>query len=415
MSMMPRVAAARIAWTLLCCVCAAPACAQYESGDFGVDQTEPVWLRALLDVRLVRGGPAPSWTDSGAGKLRYGGEEIGSGADAHFERKTRLALSQLAIELGAALPGDLRAHVQINVEPDIADSAEPWLIEAILRKDWGDAAKGFSLQGGVMNLPFSLEHTGAAWSPEFTISASALNTWLWEDASLAGLEGEWWHETSSGLRIGALVGTGFGPDRMARLLALRGWTLGDGISGINSDVPLPNRTERQRIFDERDHRPAAYGLLTISDKNEIASLKVGHFDNLGDQRTNGVWRTEFTVVGITLHPLSSIDVLAQYLDGCAHVAVPNNDSDLTAWYGLVSWHHERQRFTVRYDSFEIRDLDGVPNTSDNGDAVTVSWQFQWRLRHRISFEHIWLESRRPADNFVDPTPDGWQLGYRYRY
>jgi len=405
----------RLAWTLLLCACATPAWSQYEGGDFGVEQTDRVWLRALLDVRLAHGGPATSWTDSGAGKLRYGGERHGTGPDAHFERKTRLTLSQLALEFGATLPGDIRAQAQINFEPDIADSAEPWLIEAILRKDWGDAAKGFGVQGGVMNLPFSLEHVGAAWSPEYSITPSALNSWLWEDASLAGLEGEWWHETSSGVRVGALVGTGYGPDRMARLLALRGWAMSDGISGINSDVPLPRRSERQRIFDERDHRLAVYSMLTLSGPQEVASLKVGRFDNRGDQSTDGVWHTRFTVVGVTLHPHPSIDVLAQYLDGEAYVAAPANDSDLSAWYTLVSWHHDRQRFTVRYDSFRIRDVDGGPNTRDDGDAVTVSWQWQWRLRHRIAFEHIWLNNRRPADNLTDPTPDGWQLGYRYRY
>ena len=415
---MPRLAAP-IAWTLLCCACAVPAWAQSES-DYDVPQADRVWLRALLDVRLVRAGPAPSWTDAGAGKLRYGGKQVGTGASApggvpQFERVTRLVLSQFAIEVGATLPGGLRAQAQVNFEPDIADSAAPWLIEAILRKEWGEPANGTSLQGGVMNLPFSLEHVGAAWSPEFTISASALNSWLWEDASLAGLEGEWWHETSWGLRLGALVGAGFGPDRMARLLALRGWALGDGISGINSDVPLPRRTERQRIFDERDNRPAGYSLLTLSDKNEVASLKVGQFDNRGDQATNGVWRTKFTVVGVTLHPFSHIDVLAQYLDGSAQVATPANDSDISAWYALLSWHRDRQRLTVRYDSFYVRDLDGGPNTSDDGNAVTVSWQLQWQLRHRVAFEHISLNSHRPASGVPDPTPEGWQLSYRYRY
>jgi hypothetical protein len=414
---MPRFAA-QIAWTLLCCAGIAPLRAAPETpsgGDFGVEQDERVWLRALLDVRLVHGGPAPSWTDSGPGKLRYGGKQVGSGADARFESETRLALSQLAFEIGTTLPGDIRAQAQINFEPDLADSLEPWLIEAILRKDWGQAANGFSLQGGVMNLPFSLEHTGPAWSPQFTISASALNSWLWEDASLAGLEGEWWHETSSGLRVGALVGTGYGPDRMARLLALRGWAMGDGVSGINSDVPLPHRAERERIFDERDHRPAAYSMITLSDKQEVASLKIGYFDNLGDESVEGVWHTRFKELGLTLLPHPSIDVLAQYLDGEAYVGTPNNDSDLSAWYALLSWHHQRQRFTVRYDSFSIEDSDGPPSTRDKGDAVTVSWQFQWRLRHRIAFEHIWLDSRRRADNVANPTPRGWQLGYRYRY
>ena len=46
---------------LLLGCCAAPsAWAQYE-----VDDESDVWVRALLDVRLVRAGPATSWTDRG--------------------------------------------------------------------------------------------------------------------------------------------------------------------------------------------------------------------------------------------------------------------------------------------------------------------------------------------------------------
>src|SRR4029079_9127310 len=108
-------------------------------------------------------------------------------------------------------------------------------------------------------------------------------------------------------------GPGAGADRRAPLLALLGVARGDGISGINSDLPLPGRTERQRVFDERDHRPAVYSMLTLSDRREIASLKVGHFDNRGDLSTDGVWHTRFTEVGVTLHPHSSIDIVAQYL------------------------------------------------------------------------------------------------------
>ncbi|HEU4624771.1 MAG TPA: hypothetical protein VFS52_08430, partial [Steroidobacteraceae bacterium] len=91
------------AWIVACCVFSSPALAQYE-----VEQDRRVWLRALLDVRLVRAGPATSWTDAGFGKMRYGGEATASG----FERKTRLELAQLAIEIGAALPWNVRAQVQ---------------------------------------------------------------------------------------------------------------------------------------------------------------------------------------------------------------------------------------------------------------------------------------------------------------
>jgi hypothetical protein len=392
-------------WCLVSFLSASPAFAQYE-----VEQEERVWLRAMFDVRLVRAGPASSWTDRGPGKLRYGGKVTASG----FERVTRLAVAQLAIEMGATLPGDIRAQAQVNFEHDLADDDTPWLIEAILRREWGTARNGFGLQTGIMNVPFSLEHVGPAWSPQYTLTASALNSWLWEDLNLAGLEGEWWH-IARGVRLGALAGVGFGPDQFGRLLALRGWVMGDGLSGLNSDLALPGRIERQDVFDERDDRPAAYTWLTLSDEQEIAALKVGYFNNAGDEREPGVWRTHFTVYGLTLHPHPSFDVIAQYLDGVARVREPSNDSTLRAYYGLISYHTARHRVTVRYDSFRIHDLDGPPVTDEDGHGVTLAWQYQLGLRHRIAAEHVWLDSRRAASGLVNPTPDGWQLSYRFRY
>ena len=122
----------------------------------------------------------------------------------------------------------MRAELQLNVQPDVADGYDPWLIEAFVRKEWGDQADGWGLQTGMMSVPFSLEHVGPAWSPEYSISASALNRWLWEEINLAGIEGDWWHDTRAACGSGCLVGAGYGPDQLGRLLALRGWTMGDG-------------------------------------------------------------------------------------------------------------------------------------------------------------------------------------------
>src|SRR5262249_15400060 len=129
-------AIARIGCLVICGAFSSQVCAQYEVG-----ADKPVWLRALLDIRLVRAGPAPSWTESGPGKTRYGG----SAADG-LHRTTRLALSQLALEVGASLPWNIRTQAQINVQPDIADNYRPWLIEAFARKEWGDADQGWGLQ-----------------------------------------------------------------------------------------------------------------------------------------------------------------------------------------------------------------------------------------------------------------------------
>ncbi|HEY4212389.1 MAG TPA: hypothetical protein VGM84_13000 [Steroidobacteraceae bacterium] len=391
---------------LTCCVISRPVHAQYE-----VERDSRIWLRALLDVRLVGGGPAPSWTDRGPGKLRYGG----SPADSGFERATRLVLSQAALQIGAQLPWDVRAQTQFNIEPDVAGNYRPWLIEALLRKEWGEANRGWGLQSGVMNVPFSLENTGPAWTPAYTISASALNSWLWEDMSLAGAEGEGWYVTSSGIRLGALVGAGYGGDQIGRILALRGWVMGDTLAGINGDLALPGRDDRTSIFNDRDHRPGVYSWLSVGDAGEIVSARLGIMDNRGDEGSPGVWHTHFTTVGIVLHPLPRIDVLAQYLDGAARVRSPANDSALSAAYVLVSYHTLRQRLSLRYDSFRIHDLDGGPNTNEHGHALTTSYFVDLGLRSRVALEYIRMDSQREATGLVNPTPDGWQVSYRFRY
>jgi hypothetical protein len=380
-------------------------------GQYEVDADKPVWLRALLDVRLARAGPAPSWTERGPGKTRYGGSVTDG-----FQRTTRLALSQLAIEVGAMLPWDVRAQAQINVEPDIADSYRPWLIEALVRREWGGADRGWGLQAGVMNTPFSLENVGPAWSTDFTISGAALSSWLWEDSSLAGAEGEWWGTIRPGVKLGALVGAGYGGDQMGRLLALRGWVIGDTLGGINGDLALPARQERTDIFNERDHRPGFYSWLTLGDEHDLASLKYGFVDNRGDESHPGVWHTHFSTVGLVLHPHPRIDLLTQYLDGTARVHAPPNSSSMSAFYVLLSPHYGRQRLSIRYDVFRVHDLDGGPvSTSEHGDAITASYLVQIGLRHRVAFEHIWMNSRRLANPRLNPTPDGWQISYRFRY
>jgi hypothetical protein len=389
----------------LCSVVATRASAQYE-----VEQDSSVWLRALLDVRVVRGGSAPSWTDFGPGKPRFGGESTASG----FEHKTRFVLGQLAIEAGAALPWDVRAEAQINVQPDIADSYTPWLIDAFLRKEWGERTSGWGLQVGLTGVPFSLEHTGPAWSPEYSISASALNSWLWEEISVAGVEGEWWHEWDDGPRLGIVVGTGYGPDLLGRLLALRGFAIGDGLSGVNSHLPVPNGT-RTDIFHEEDHRPAAYTWVTLADGKERVSLRAGYFDNMGDQDTAGVWHTRIATVGAILHPLPRLDLVVQYLDGDAHVQTPSNDSSLRAFYALLSQRYRQHRFTVRYDEFHVHDLDGGNPTGESGHGITAAWLYEWGLRHRVGVEYLWLNSDRPASATPQPMQDGWQISYRFRY
>lgn len=396
-----------VGFLLLClCIPPSPAWCQYE-----VEEESPFWLRGLLDVRIARGGRAPSWMDRGPGKTRYGGRATPEG----LNRVTRFTLAQLALEVGGTLPWDIVSHAQMNLETATDDEDRPLLIEAYFRKEWGEWAKGWGLQIGVMNIPFSLEHTGPAWTPQYTLTPSALNTWLWEEIRLVGVEGEWWRVTSGGIRLSLLAGAGFGQDQLGRLLALRGWVLSDYLSGVNGNLPLPQSRERVSVFDERDHRPVIYTWFTVSDPQNRGELRLGYFDNLGDQGTQGVWETRFGTLGAIVHPLANMDLLFQYLVGKTQTRSTNGDSMLSAFYTLLSYHYRGHRVSVRYDIFRIGDLDGAPFTRECGDGATLSYFFAFGLHHRIGVEYTFLHSRRPARLRSDPSDDGWQVSYRFRY
>ena len=372
----------------------------------------PVWARGLLDVRLARGGRSSSWGDRGAAKTRYGGRR-GQGG---LRRVTRAVVSQLALEVGADLPWDISARAQLNWTPDIdgMDDA-PQLIEAFLRKEWGEWEQGWGLRAGVMNIPFSLEHRGPAITPKYTLTPSALNTWLWEEAKVVGFEADWWRETHSGWRLTVLAGTGFGADQAGHLLAVRGWTLHDALSGVNSQLPLPGSGRGNvEVFDERDHRPAVYTWLTLQDPDKWGLLGIGYFDNLGDQGKRGVWETRYGTVGAVLHPLSQVDFLVQYMAGSASHSC-GCDVGFTAFYALLSAHHRGHRLSARFDVFRTNDQDGPPNYRDHGDAFTVAYLFEFGLHHRLAFEYMWVQSRHAGPFRGSPSDDGWQLSYRFRY
>ncbi len=144
-------------------------------------------------------------------------------------------------------------------------------------------------------------------------------------------------------------------------------------------------------------------------------MKLGYFDNLGDQDEPGVWHTRLSTLGTVLHPSPNIDVVVQYLRGKARVATPANDSDLRAFYALGSYRYRQHRFSLRYDEFRVDDQDGGNDTSERGDGVTAAYFYEWGLRHRIGLEHIWLSSRRPEAAPLELSSDGWQLSYRFRY
>ncbi len=401
--------------TLLCVLAVTPGEVGAQSPWSGGGQS-PLSLRLLVDARLARFGTAPSWTDRGPGKTRYGGERTATGN----EHAVHFALSQLALELEASLPNQLSAHVQLNWEADVTGDGDihndgwPRLIEAYLRRQWGDWESGWGLQTGVLNPPFSLEQTGPAWTSRYTLTPSALNSWLWEEVRVVGVEAETWMMLR-GVHADLVCGAGWGPDQAGSLLAERGWVLSDALSGINSELPLPQPGQSTSVFYERDGRPAVYAALNLSDPWKIGGLRFGYFDNLGDQGHDDVWETRFGTAGAVVRAIPKLDLIVQVMTGETNTRANRWDSTFTAWYPLLSFHHGPHRLTARYDELLVDDSDGPPASRERGDALTVAYLYQLGLRHRLGFEYIFVDSHRAAPANRDPSDGGWQVSYRYRY
>lgn len=408
----------RLRWTCAALlVIAAPALAA-EPDPYAVEEERSVWLRALLDVRVARGGAAPSWLEGGPGKTRYGGVDDGG----QFSRVTRFAISQLAIEPGGWLPGDVELHAQVNWEGDVDDRGGtspdhdvPRLVEGWARRDFGDPRDGWGVQVGVSNPPNSLENLGPAWTPRYTLTPSALNTWLWEEGRVLGAQADWWTATAGDTRLHAFGGFGWGPDQQGILLARRGWILSDWLAGMNSELPLPGGGNANE-FDERDGRPALYVGGSLRDPWKLGELRAGYFDNLGDLAVDGVWETRYASLGVAAAPLPGLDLLFQYLIGKTNSRSGPFDDTIQAFFPLATYRWRGHRLSVRYDNFRVQDDRGAaPFDRERGWAVTVAYLFEFWLRHRVGFEYLIVDSYRPDRAAADPSDDGWQLSYRFRY
>lgn len=406
--------------------CATAALAQDDSPRFTVG--------GVLDTRFVRTDLTRSWLDGGQGKARYG---TLSGDEAELAR-----LAQAALLLDAELSEVVAAHAQVKVdaEPDhMLRRGRVGLVEAFAsyRPELTPAFR-LRTRAGLFFPPVSLEHTLRGWNTPYTVTPSAINTWIGEEVRTAGAElalvlRAREHELS-------VLGAAFGMnDPAGSMLAWRGWGLHDRTSQTADELPFA----AQPFF-----RPGAlFGNVApwVSPVREIdgrLGWYVGgtwhwpsvlearglHYDNRGrpdvfDGRQYA-WQTEFTNLGLRLELPGPIELLGQHLFGTTGMGrTPEGlrmaEASYHASYGLLTARAGRHRFTVRYDRFEVDEEDRFtledPN-NEEGEAWTAAYLVQTGERHRLAVEWLRITSDRPARALLGLAPhaeeDVFQASFR---
>ena len=308
-----------------------------------------------------------------------------------------------------------------------------------------DDVHALRLKAGVFLPSSSMENIDPHWQSPYTITWSSLNSWLAEEVRLTGLEAAIRYVINPDLELD-FGATGFiGNDTAGTLLAWRGWAMGNRISGISEDLPLPPIRELDvggMFADQRDAGTRPIGRDLDNDIGWLAHaallsgtygrIQASSYDNRGDRGLHGgqyAWRTRYESVGFNLQSLiPDVVIAAEYMSGDTGMGPqsgPHVQLDFENWYVLLARHFADALLSVRYENFSTRDRDksiapinAGPN-DETGAALTMAIRYQRTERLQLAAEWIHLQIDREQE-LVDGAESGrdgrqFQLQARYSF
>jgi hypothetical protein len=373
-------------------------------------------LTGLVDLRAVATDNTTSYLNGGDGRTRFDGDHDG------------LQLGRLMLAGRYRLADTLTLHAVAESYAD-GDAHPLGLSQAYL--DWRPFPTRpvrFRLRTGAFYPPVSLEHRQVGWTNPYTLSASALNTWIGEEFRVIGTEFEArWLGASQGYPGDvALVGGAFGwNDGAGGILAERGWALTDRPSLLLNSLGHA----RENLYTELDGRPGWYGGVSWR-HGEALEVRALHYDNRADpgahnSRPEFAWETRFTSVGVRYEPTERLTLLAQHLEGRTYVGADSLgpaqfEMRLQAWYALASYEQGPHRLSVRFDHFanrQDRGFDPDYTNDDAGHALTLAWFERLGEHWELAAEWLRVRSLFPPrfDLGIGPGVTDRQLQLALRY
>jgi hypothetical protein len=280
----------------------------------------------------------------------------------------------------------------------------------------------------------SLENRMRGWRSPYTLSFSAVNTWVGEELRTIGAEYSLdWLGRSHGHNFDfSLNAAAFGwNDPAGTVIATRGWGLHDRQSvwlGRYADggSPLPPRTLFYNDLDKR----AGYYAGAAANYRGLLELRALHYDNranlaAGSVRINdNAWQTYFESLGARWTPNDDWTVVGQWLHGRTYedAEIPHNAWSYHAEFLLASLRRGAMRYSVRYDRFHMQQThssyDDFPVLlGDDGHAWTVALIRDFGRHWSAALEGIQSESTVPLRTAFGQAPDAreqmLQLALRY--
>jgi hypothetical protein len=381
-----------------------------------------VVVLALLDLNgsvALRGvnatGPV-SWLDGGWGRLEAGGDQDELLADA------QLGVDWTSEHFGARVSGTAGRD---------AGGGYGGLVEAYVEARQEFGLDELQLRAGQFFLPTSRENKDELWQSPYTMSFSALNSWIGEEVRPIGVDLQYRHITGRGHALTGAATAFRGNDTMGALLAWRGWSSGSRLAAFGEVLPLPPLPSLPQYFPlQRDDgtRPfgrdldgrTGYSARLRYSLPERANVQYMFVDNRGDRllyRGEYAWATRFHQLGAEAGNPDRLTVAAEYMRGSTGMGhgAAFVDADFYATYLLVSQKLGRSRFSARYELFntEERDFSLAESNDEQGRAWTLTWLYDLRTNLRVGAEFTQFTGARPGT--PDPDARNVRLEARYRF
>jgi hypothetical protein len=370
-------------------------------------------VHGALSARGIAVSGPPGWLEGGFGRLTEGGRA--DGTRALFRGEGQLGLDWR--------PGEawlLRVHASAHGEPSSAGGQRAGLAEAFVQfRPELTARTALRLRAGLFFPPTSLENVEPLWQSPYTVTLSALNTWIGEELRLSGADAAVvWQGERHRLELG---GAAFGAaDTSGALLAWRGFAFGDRLSTVGETLPLPplvtlgpggafadQRDDGTRPVDELDDRVGWHARARFA-RESAFRLQAAYTDNRGDRalhRGQYAWRTRVAQAGLEANLGASVVIVAEAAAGDtgmgpAVVDGPHVDLRFRVGYVLVSWRTGRFRLSGRVDAFDGDDRDGTaePN-GERGWSATGAVFYQPARILRLGAEYVAVRADRDAAAF----------------
>ncbi|MBO0748938.1 MAG: hypothetical protein J2O44_00705, partial [Porphyrobacter sp.] len=289
-------------------------------------------LTLMFDGRLILADGAKSFADGGFGKTRFDGTRSG---DVQLQAQPVEASLIWQPRFTSSLNGNVSIAWQ-NDQENPVDLLESYL--TFLPARGGKVS--FSAKAGLYWPEISLEHaTGGAWSTVYTITPSAINSWVGEEVKVLGAEAT--ISATLGSQDFSLTGGAFGfNDTSGTLLSFRGWALHDlkatafghfKLPPLNAFLSGAQQHETRSLY-EIDNRVGFYGRAEWRPAQALV-VNAFYYDNRGDPTKftpslQWGWRTRFWNFGLVADLGSRTKLVSQAMTGTTQMGfVPPNATE----------------------------------------------------------------------------------------